>query len=115
MKDPHTHAEKTTVPGFGQLAMRALIVEALGVAPGLPKMVRTGCGLRRSFPSTSTVPEQITCPACRKWMRGQCLLLADTAARVLELSTEVTRPDMPPAEELQAEELTYRALAARLG
>ena len=95
--------------------MRALIVEALGVAPGLPKMVRTGCGLRRSFLSTSTVPEQITCPACRHWMRGQCLLMADTAARVLELSTEVARPDMPPAEELQAEELTYRALAARLG
>jgi hypothetical protein len=115
MKDPHTHAEKTTVPGFGQLAMRALIVEALGVAPGLPKMVLTGCGLRRSFPSTSTVPEQITCPACREWMRGQCLLLADTAARVLELSTEVACPGMPATEELQTEELTYRALAARLG
>ena len=115
MKDLHTHAEKTAVPGFGQLAMRALIVQALGVAPGLPKMVRTGCGLRRSFRSTSTVPEQITCPDCRKWMRGQALLLADTAARVLELSAEVARPDMPPAEELQAEELTYRALAARLG
>ncbi len=115
MKDLHIHAEKTTVPGFGQLAMRVLIVEALGVTPGLPKMVRTGCGLRRSFLSTSTVPEQITCPACRHWMRGQCLLMADTAARVLELSTEVARPDMPPAEELQAEELTYRALAARLG
>ena len=115
MKDPHTHAEKTTVPGFGKLAMRVLIVEALGVAPGLPKMVRTGCGLRRSFSSTSTVPEQITCPVCREWMRGRCLLLADTAAQVLELSTQVTHPDMPAAKELQTEELTYRALAARLG
>ena len=49
------------------------------------------------------------------WMRGQCLLLADTAARVLELSTEVACPGMPATEELQTEELTYRALAARLG
>jgi hypothetical protein len=115
MKDPHIHAEKTTLPGFGQLAMRALIIDALGIAPGLPKMVRTGCDLRRSFLSTSTVPEQITCPACREWMRGQCLLLADTAARVLELSTEVACPGMPATKELQTEELTYRALAARLG
>jgi hypothetical protein len=115
MKDPHTHAERTTVPGFGQMAMRALIADALGVAPDLPKMVRTGCGVRRSFASTSTVPEQITCPVCRDWMRDQCLLLADTAARVLELSAEVASPDMPAAEELQTEELTYRALAARLG
>ncbi len=115
MKDPYVHAEKTSLPGFGHEAIRALITDALGVAPDLPKTVRTGCGLRRPFPSTSTIPEQITCLACREWMRGQCLFMADTAARALELSTEIGWPDSPTTEELQAEELTYRALAARFG
>ena len=73
MKDPYTHAEKTPLPGFGSLAMRALVAQALGVALGPPQTVSTGCGLQRPFSSTSTIPEQITCPACREQMRGQCL------------------------------------------
>ena len=56
MKDPHTHAEKTPLPGFGTQAIRALVAEALGMAPPPPKTVRTGCGLRRPLPSTSTIP-----------------------------------------------------------
>jgi anti-sigma regulatory factor (Ser/Thr protein kinase) len=115
MRDPYTHAEKTSVPGFGRLAIRALFLAVAGVAPDLPKTVRTGCGLRRSFPSTSTIPEQLTCPACREWMRGRCLFMADTAARALELTAETNWPGPPTTEELEAEELTYRALAARLG
>ena len=115
MKDPYTHAEKTPLPGFGSLAMRALVAQALGVALGPPQTVSTGCGLQRPFSSTSTIPEQITCPACREWMRGRCLALADTTARVLELSAEAAWQGPPTAGQLQAEELNYRALAARLG
>src|SRR5438445_11252300 len=113
MKDPHIHAEKTSLPGFGHKAIQALITDALGVAPDLPKTVRTGCGVRRPFASTSTVPEQITCLACREWLRGECLFWADTAARAIDLSMESGGPGSPTAEELRAEECTYRQLAAR--
>jgi hypothetical protein len=54
MKDPYVHAEKTLLPGFGHLAIQALITDALGAAPDLPKTVGTGCGLRRPLASTST-------------------------------------------------------------
>ena len=110
MKDPHVHAEKTSLPGFGHKAIQALITDALGVTPDLPKTVGTGCGLRRPFASTSTVPEQITCLSCREWLRGECLFWADTAARAIELAG---RPGFPTAEDLRGEERTYRALAAR--
>ena len=104
------HAEKTSLPGFGHKAIQALITDALGVTPDLPKTVGTGCGLRRPFASTSTVPEQITCLSCREWLRGECLFWADTAARAIELAG---RPGFPTAEDLRGEERTYRALAAR--
>ena len=74
------------LPGFGHQAIRALITDALGVTPDLPKTVGTGCGLRRPLASTSTVPEEITCLACREWLRGECLFWADAAARALELA-----------------------------
>jgi hypothetical protein len=110
MRDPYVHAEKTSLPGFGHQAIRALLTDALGVAPDLPKTVATGCGLRRPLASTSTVPEEITCLACREWLRGECLVWADTAARTLELAG---RPGFPTTDDLRGEERTYRALAAR--
>lgn len=115
MKDPHVHAEKTSLPGFGHQAIRALITDAVGVAPDLPKTVRTGCGLRRPLGSTSTVPEQITCLPCRDWLRGECLFWADTAARAVSTSAQALWTGSPTADELRAEERTYRALAARIG
>ena len=36
MKDPHVHAEKTPVPGFGHAATRALIIQATGLVPTCP-------------------------------------------------------------------------------
>lgn len=113
MRDPYVHAEKTSLPGFGHQAIRALLTDALGVTPDLPKTVGTGCGLRRPLASTSTVPEEITCLACREWLRGECLFWADTAARALELSMAEARPGSPTADDLRVEERTYRALAAR--
>ena len=88
MKDPHVHAEKTLLPGFGHQAIRVLITDAVGVAPDLPKTVGTGCGLRRPFASASTVPEQITCLACREWLRGECLFWADAAARAIGIPAQ---------------------------
>ncbi len=44
MKDPHIHAEKTPMPGFGHAATRALIIQATGLVPDLPKTAGTGCG-----------------------------------------------------------------------
>ena len=113
MRDPHVHAEKTSLPGFGHQVIRALLTDALGVAPDLPKTTGTGCGLRRPLTSTSTVPEGITCLACREWLRGECLFWADAAARALELATGPDWPGSPTADELCAEERLYRGLAAR--
>jgi hypothetical protein len=113
MRDPYVHAEKTALPGFGHQVIRALLADALGVVPDLPKTTGTGCGLRRPLASTSTVPEQITCLPCREWLRGECLFWADAAARALELSMAEVRPGSPTVEDLRAEERAYRQLAAR--
>ena len=110
MKDPHIHAEKTILPGFGHKRVQALLADAIGVVPDLPRTVRTGCGLRRLFASTSTVPEEITCLACREWLRGECLFWADAAASTIGIPAQ---GGCPAAEDLRAEERTYRALAAR--
>ena len=48
------------MPGFGHAAMRALITEATGLVPDLPKTVGTGCGRRRPIAMTSTAPERVT-------------------------------------------------------
>ena len=113
MRDPYVHAEKTALPGFGHQAIRALLTDALGVAPDLPKTTGTGCGLRRPLTSTSTVPEEITCLACREWLRGECLFWADAAARAVSIPAQSGWKGSPTAEELRAEERTYRQLAAR--
>jgi hypothetical protein len=116
MKDPLMHAEKTSLPGFGHQAIRALITDALGVAPDLPKTVRTGCGLRRPFASTSTVPEEITCLACREWLHGECLTwaaMAHVAAELAEAEPRSAIAAKTTTGDLRAEERTYRELAAR--
>ena len=95
MRDPHVHAEKTLLPGFGHRTIQTLLTDALGVAPDLPKTVGTGCGLRRLLASTSTVPEEITCLPCREWLRGECLFWADAAARALEVAPAADRPGFP--------------------
>jgi hypothetical protein len=113
MRDPYVHAEKTALPGFGHQVIRALLTDVFGVAPDLPKTTGTGCGLRRPFPSTSTVSEEITCLACREWLLGECLFWADAAARAVGIPAQSGCKGSPTAEELRAEERTYRQLAAR--
>jgi hypothetical protein len=112
MKDPYVHAEKTPAPGFGHAAMRAIITEATGLVPDLPKTVGTGCGVRRLLASTSTRPEAITCLPCREWARDQYLQWARFSAATVDLATEPGWRG-PSADELLDEERTYRELAAR--
>jgi hypothetical protein len=116
VKDPHIHAEKTPMPGFGHAATRDLIVRATGLVPDLPKTVGTGCGVRRPLAMTSTRPEAITCLPCRDWARAEYLLWAGMAHAAAELAEAEPRAAIAakttPAD-LRAEEHTYRELAAR--
>ena len=116
MKDPHIHAEKTPMPGFGHAAIRAIITEAIGVAPSLPKTVGTGCGVRRPITMTSTAPEKITCLACRDWAREEYLTwagMAHAAAEPAEAEPKSAIAAKTTPDDLRAEECTYRELAAR--
>lgn len=118
MKDPHIHAEKTVLPGFGNAAMRELIVTATGLACDLPKTVGTGCGRRRPFAMTSTVPEHITCLACREWAAAEHEQAAQSAEALIEMvpagdPTWETARTTP--ERMSAEAQEHRAMAARYG
>jgi hypothetical protein len=116
VKDPHIHAEKTPMPGFGHAATRQLIADAIGIAPDLPKTVGTGCGRRRPIAMTSTSPEAITCLACREWARAEYLTwaaMAEAAARLAEAEPRAAIAAKTTPDDLRAEERTYRALAAR--
>jgi len=116
MRDPHVHAEKTPMPGFGHAATRALIADAIGIAPDLPKTVGTGCGVRRPLAMTSTRPEAITCLACREWARGEYLTwagIARAAAELAEAEPRAATAARTTLADLRDEERTYRALAAR--
>ena len=116
MKDPHIHVEKTPMPGFGHAAMRILITEAIGLIPDLPKTVSTGCGRRRPIAMTSTVPETVTCLACRDYARAEYLtwaVMAEAAAQLAEAEPRAAIAAKATPADLRAEERTYRELAAR--
>jgi len=116
MRDPHVHAEKTPMPGFGHAATRELIVRATGLVPDLPKTVGTGCGVRRPIAMTSTRPEAITCLACRDWAREHYLMwagMASAAAEIAEAEPRAAIAAKTTPADLRDEERTYRALAAR--
>lgn len=116
MKDPHIHAEKAPIPGFGHVATKELIISATGFVPDLPKTVGTGCGLRRPLAMTSTRPEAITCLACRDWAREHYLMwagMASAAAEIAEVEPRTAIRAKTTPDDLRDEERIYRALAAR--
>lgn len=119
MKDPHTHVEKTPVPGFGQVAMADLISQAIGMAPDLPKTTGTGCGRRRQLSDTTTVPEHVTCLACAEYGRNQQLEAAATAEVLLSLGDAdlagLSSPGKPALTKAQLQQIAdeHRAMAAR--
>ena len=98
MRDPHVHVEKTPMPGFGHVAMRALITEATGLVPDLPKTVGTGCGRRRPIAMTSVVPEKVTCLPCRDYARAEYLTWAAMAQVAAELAEAGPRPRSRPRQ-----------------
>lgn len=55
MRDPHIHVEKSVL--VPQATMRQAVTAATGLAADAPKTVTTGCGHRRPYAMTSTVPE----------------------------------------------------------
>ena len=65
MRDPLHPRGEDIMPGFGHRRSGA-DHRGAGVAPDLPKTTGTGCGMRRPLTMTSTVPEKITCLACRE-------------------------------------------------
>jgi hypothetical protein len=116
MRDPHVHAEKTPMPGFGHAATRALIVQATGLVPDLPKTVGTGCGRCRPIAMTSTVPEKVTCLACREYAHEEYLMwagMARAAAEIAEAEPRAAIAAKTTPADLRDEEAAYRALAAR--
>jgi hypothetical protein len=116
MRDPHVHVEKTPMPGFGHAAIRSIITEATGLVPDLPKTVGTGCGRRRPIAMTSTVPEKVTCLACREYAHEEYLMwagMARAAAEIAEAEPRAAIAAKTTPADLRAEERTYRALAAR--
>jgi hypothetical protein len=119
MKDPHIHVEKMPMPGFGHAAMRELIVTATGLAPDMPKTVGTGCGKRRPLAMTSTIPERVTCLACRDYARSEHLNSADSIATLLSYDDDMMNEAIAAArttrEALAAQARHDRATAARYG
>jgi hypothetical protein len=117
VKDPHVHMEKTIAPGFGNAAMRDLLTAATGLAADLPKTVGTGCGRRRPIAMTSTVPEHVTCLACREWARAERLQWAEMAESLLALLADdpafAATARVTP-EQVAAQAREHREIAARL-
>lgn len=116
MRDPHIHVEKTVTPGFGNAAMRDLIVRATGLAPSLPKTVGTGCGRRRPFAMTTLIPERVTCLPCREYAREAHRNAAETAELLLEWHERDPAgfgPEPVPVAEIAAQARADRAMAAR--
>jgi hypothetical protein len=113
MRDPHIHVERDQL--FTHADIRRVISEATGLAVDAPKTVTTGCGRRRPYAMTSTVPERVTCLACREhaW---RCRIAQAEAAESLMAIPE-TDPIWAVAKVTPAglaeSAREHRALAAR--
>ena len=92
MRDSLIHVEKQQMLTHAE--MRALIVEATGLAVDAPKTVAaTGCGKRRRYAMTSTVPERVTCLACREHAQHEHTELAEMIEAALRLPGTVSDAD----------------------
>jgi hypothetical protein len=115
MKDPHVHVEKTQVPGvpgIGCAAIRDLIADALGAATDLPATVPTGCGRLRPVAMTTTVPEKVTCLACREHARAERISAAERYESLASSPELAAQAGVAP-EGLAAQAREHRELAAR--
>ena len=122
MRDPYIHVEKTPLPGFGHVATRTLITEATGLVPDLPKTVGTWCGVRRPIAMTSTIPETVTCLACREQVAEDYRMHAEDAEHLLalydvqpELMERASAAAKVTSQDIADEARAYRDMTARLG
>jgi len=83
MRDPHVHVERDQL--FTHADIRRVISQATGLAVDAPKTVTTGCGKRRPYVMTSTVPERVTCLACREHARRHHLDQAESAESLMTI------------------------------
>ena len=113
MRDPYIHAEKTSLPGFGHKAIRALITDALGVAPDLPKTVWHRLRPAPPVRVDSTVPERDHLPGLPGVAAGRVPVLGRCRRPRARAGDGGGPARFPDRRDLRGEERTYRALAAR--
>jgi hypothetical protein len=75
--DPHVHVDAQL---GGQVASRAILASAFGLAADLPPTVRTGCGQEVARAMTSVRPESVTCLSCRDFAHAGFATLAEQVA-----------------------------------
>jgi hypothetical protein len=91
--DPHIHVESNL---GADAVSRDIIASTFGLVSDLPSVVTTGCGQRAPRAMTSSLPERVTCLACREHASRQHLRAADQAEHFiglpgLNISTEDLR------------------------
>jgi hypothetical protein len=88
------------------------------LAPDLPKTVGTGCGKRRPVAMISTVPENVTCLACREYARAERIRSAELAESLISVLASdpafAEQANVTP-EQLAAEAREHREFARRFG
>lgn len=84
MKDPHIHVERSVI--ITDADLRGTVTVVTGLAVDAPKTVTTGCGRRRPYAMTTTVPESVTCLACADHGRTEHRQAADSARSLLRLA-----------------------------
>jgi len=113
LRDPHIHVEKDLL--FTHADIRRVISDATGLAVDAPKTVTTGCSRRRPYAITSTVPEKVTCLACREHAAAVYRQEAESAESLLKISADDAiwlTAKVTPAM-LAGQAIEHRALAAR--
>jgi hypothetical protein len=61
--DPHIHVD---VDLHADVDVRHMLTATFGIVGNLPTRVSTGCGRQAPYAMTSTLPDKITCLACRE-------------------------------------------------
>ena len=94
--DPHVHVERKVVQAGADA--RNATISLLGLVPGQPSVVTTGCGLQVPYAATSVRPESVTCLPCREYAHQEYRRLAEQIGRMDVLpGLNVTREQLTEA------------------
>ena len=107
--DPHIHVGSKVVRTTA--AVRNMLAATFGLAPDVPQVVTTGCGLQVPYAMTSERPESVTCLPCRDYACQQHLAFAETIEQRLSRATAAGTNVPPAGRTAQA----HRDLAKRFG